>query len=89
MMKRLICAVALSFLTGCVAAPSIPTHATTAGDAIRTTGGTFGVSDSGNYHLTKCAPPGGFGLFTFNGSGSGNFIHNEDETSDGIERCVL
>jgi len=79
-MKRLICAIALSFLTGCAAAPSIPTHATSEGDATRTSGGSFGVSDSGRYRLTRCAPPGGFGAFAFNGSGSGNFIHNENET---------
>ena len=79
-MKRLICAIALSFLTGCAAGPSVPIQATSEGDAIGTSGGSFGVSDSGDYHLTKCAPPGGFGLFTFSGSGSGSFIHNENET---------
>ena len=79
-MKRLISVIALLFLTGCAAVSSIPTHATSEGGAIRASGGSFGVSDSGNYDLTKCRPPGGLGVFTFNGSGSANFIHKEIET---------
>ena len=79
-MRSWMCAVAIVFLAGCAAVPSVPTHLQTQGPATRASGGAFSASYSGNYHLTKCnLQRHKKGSFTFTGSGSGAFIHSSTE----------
>lgn len=77
-MKRLICAVALLVLAGCTSVPSVPTPLQTQRAAIKASGGPFNVTESGNYTLSGCNPPYN-GNFAFSGSGSGTFIHRNNE----------
>ena len=80
-MRRWIMATLVLTLAGCSAVPSIPAHVQTQGAAIRTNGGTFTASYSGNWFALNfpCEEPPLGGSFTFNGRGSGSFIHMSRE----------
>jgi hypothetical protein len=79
-MMRWISAVAVLLLAGCSAVPTVPAHVQTQRAAIHYSGGPFKMTDSGQFTLRGCAPPDGNGRFLFSGSGSGSFIHSENET---------
>lgn len=76
-MIRLIATVVMLALIGCSAVPNIPTQVQMADTTIRTIGGTFSATYSGNYSLRDCE--GQRGHFQFTGSGSGSFIHSSTE----------
>jgi hypothetical protein len=78
-MKGLVCAVAALVLAGCSAVQSVPSQLQTVRPAIQESGGPFSASYAGHYSLTGCSPPDGEGRFSFDGTGSGSFIHNSTE----------
>jgi len=79
-MIRLISAVAVLLLAGCSAVPSVPTHLHTQGAAIKASGGPFSATFMGHFRLNGCHVPDGEGHFTFEGFGSGSFIHGATES---------
>src|SRR4029077_1067331 len=73
---RWVLIVAVFALAGCSSVSSVPTHLQTEKTAIQASGGSFSVTDSGNYTLSGCAPPDGNGQFHFRGSGTASFLHS-------------
>lgn len=80
-MIRLTSTIAMLVLVGCSAVPSAPTHMQTQGAAIKASGGSFSASYSGTWTARNfpCEEPPLPGSFTFNGNGSGSFIHMSGE----------
>lgn len=77
-MKRFICA-ALLILAGCSTVPNVTTHVQPVDPALKANGGHFSATFTGNFTLATCVPPDGQGRFTFEGFGSGSFIHGATE----------
>ena len=82
-MRQLICAAAASLLLGCANVPGLPAHLVTLRATLPDSGGTFSVKDSGYWSLV-CGPFHFYG-FSFDGSGSGTFIHGNKE--NGLLSC--
>ena len=78
-MKHLIPAVAALLLAGCSAVSNIPTRVHTVDRTIRTSGGTFSASYSGNFADSSCSRAHN-GTFSFAGEGVGDFIGSSSET---------
>ena len=79
-MRRLVLAITTLLFVGCSAVSSIPAHLQPVKSAIQQSGGPFSASFMGHFRLGVCSPPDGQGRFTFEGFGSGSFIHGATES---------
>ena len=80
-MRTVISAAVIFLLAGCTTVASIPGHQQVQGPAIKASGGAFSASYSGSWTARNfpCQEPPIPGSFTFNGTGSGSFIHMSGE----------
>jgi len=80
-MRTLISAVGIFLLAGCTTVASVPGHPQVQGPALKASGGAFSASYSGTWTARNfpCQEPPIPGSFTFNGTGSGSFIHMSGE----------